>query len=266
MIFADWPEKGVCFLRRRVPGGSGKVLLFILMTYLFAMAALRTYHFTVVKEAAREIAVLAPVLIDRLVVVDPGHGGPDPGVVRAGVQEKEITLAVAQRLGDFLRQGGARVILTRTEDRDLADPETPVGKGRKREDLQRRVDLANRNRADVFVSVHVNSFEEDNECGAQTFYQPGSVASRELAQAIQGALREFLGNTTRLPKAVDYFTGRTAAMPAVVVEVGFITNPQEFTLLQKPAYQSKVAFAIYAGIVRYFAAKAGTLSFPRLPE
>jgi len=233
--------------------------------YLFLLFAVRIYDFAVLRAGEQEIAVLAPVLVDRLVVVDPGHGGPDPGVVREGVREKDLTLAVALRLAGFLRQGGARVMLTREEDRDLADPGTAVGKGRKREDLQRRVDMANANRADIFVSVHVNSFEEDNEYGAQTFYQPGAVGGRELACAIQSALREFLGNTTRLPKAVDYFTGRTAQMPAVVVEIGFITNPREFKLLQDPAYQSKVAFAIYAGIVRYFAAKAGALTLPGPP-
>jgi len=156
------------------------------------------------------------------------------------------------RLARFLEQGGARVILTREEDRDLADPGTV--RGRKRQDLERRVALANRDKADVFVSIHVNSFEEADEHGAQTFYQPECAGGRELAQAIQTEFKALLGNTDRQPKPGDYFIGRKTVMPTAVVEVGFLTNPQEFELLQEPAYQSKIAFAIYAGIVRYFAA------------
>ncbi|MEW6448539.1 MAG: N-acetylmuramoyl-L-alanine amidase [Bacillota bacterium] len=218
---------------------------------------MRTYSFTVVRGLEKEIAVLAPVLVDRVVVVDPGHGGPDPGVVRDGVKEKDITLQVALRLATFLEQAGSRVILTRKEDRDLA--ESPFEGSRKRRDLERRVAIANENKADVFVSVHVNSFSSGRECGAQTFYHPNSPGGRELAIAIQNECKALLGNTRRLPKTGDYFTGRAAKMPSVVVEIGFLTNPEEFELLQQPDYQSKVAFAIYAGLVRYFAARSGAV-------
>mgnify|MGYP005845727545 FL=1 len=207
---------------------------------------------------------MAPVLVDKLVVVDPGHGGQDPGVVRDGVLEKDITLAVAQRLAEYLEQAGAQVLLTRDKDCDLADPESIETQSRKRQDLERRVAIANQNKADVFVSVHVNSFSEENEYGAQTFSQPGCPEGRQLAHAIQAELRTLLGNTSRLPKQVDYFIGRTTTMPSVVVEIGFITNTREFRLLQEPDYQAKVAFVIAAGLVRYFAAKAGVV--PPVPE
>ncbi|MEW6182415.1 MAG: N-acetylmuramoyl-L-alanine amidase [Bacillota bacterium] len=226
-------------------------------------AAVRTYNFTVVSAEQREVAALAPVMIDKLVVVDAGHGGPDPGVVRGDVREKDITLAVALRLAGFLEQGGARVMLTRDKDSDVAKPDTGEGETWKRRDLKARVAVANENGADVFVSVHVNSFQEDNEHGAQTFSQPGCPDGRQLAGAIQSELQTLLRNTNRVQKECDYFTGRTTKMPSVVVEIGFLTNPREFSLLQQPNYQSKVAFAIYAGLVRYFAEKAGAvLSLP----
>jgi N-acetylmuramoyl-L-alanine amidase len=258
MIYSERPGKGVVFLRGiRGTGPALKLLVLGVGAYLFLAAALRITDFTQVKRTERGITALAPALVNRLVVVDPGHGGPDPGVVRDGVLEKDITLAVALRLARFLEQGGARVLLTRTEDRDLAGP----GEGsRKRRDLEQRVALANENGADVFICIHVNSFQSPKEHGAQTFYQHGSPGGRELAQAIQTACRALLGNTNRQPKAGDYFTGRTTTMPAVVVEIGFLTNPREFKLLQDAAYQSKVAFAIYAGLVRYFAAQSGIVA------
>lgn len=227
--------------------------------YFFLAAAVRTYNYTVVSAERREVAALAPVLIDKLVVVDAGHGGPDPGVVRDGVREKDITLAVALRLAEFLEQGGARVLLTRDKDCDVAKPDTGEGKPWKRRDLEGRVAVANENGADIFVSVHVNSFQEDNEHGAQTFSQPGCPDGRRLAGAIQSELQTLLRNTNRVQKEGDYFTGRATKMPSVVVEIGFLTNPREFSLLQQPDYQSKVAFAIYAGLVRYFAEKAGAV-------
>jgi N-acetylmuramoyl-L-alanine amidase len=180
--------------------------------------------------------------------------------VRDGVCEKDITLDVALRLAAYLEQGGARVLLTRDKDCDLADPGAKL---RKRQDLERRVAIANENKADVFVSIHVNSFPGTNEHGAQTFSQPDCIEGYELARAIQYELKTLLRNTDRVAKRADYFTGRASKMPAVVVEIGFLTNPWEFRLLQEPAYQSKVAFAICAGLVRYFAEKSGAV--PSVP-
>ncbi len=235
-----------------------KLFFLAVVAYVLLVGAARTYDFAVTTADRREVAALAPVLVDKLVVVDAGHGGPDPGVVRDGVREKDITLAVALRLAEYLEQGGARVLLTRDKDCDLADPE-PGTKSRKRQDLERRVAIANDNKADVFVSIHVNSFDDANEHGAQTFSQIGCTEGYQLAHAIQDELKTLLRNTDRVAKRGDYFTGRTTKMPAVVVEIGFITNPRECKLLQEPEYQSKVAFAIYAGLVRYFASGAGVV-------
>ncbi|MGO0121793.1 N-acetylmuramoyl-L-alanine amidase [Desulfothermobacter acidiphilus] len=191
-------------------------------------------------------------LVGKLIVLDPGHGGPDPGVVRDGVREKDLTLAVAQRLACFLRQAGAEVVLTREDDRDLADADLWELRKRKRQDLERRIALANQLRADAFLSIHVNSFAEADEYGPQVFYQSGSAESMELAQAIQDEIKYLLRNTERLPRPGDYLVGRQARMPAVVVEVGFLTHPEERERLQDPVYQSQLAFAIGAGVLRFF--------------
>ncbi|WP_240610788.1 N-acetylmuramoyl-L-alanine amidase [Ammonifex thiophilus] len=239
--------------RSSVVKQAPRFLLLAVGAYLFLQTSVCLWEKLFFDRLAREVSALGSPLMGKLVVVDPGHGGPDPGVVRGGVREKDITLAVARRLNHFLRQAGAEVVMTREEDRDLADPDLWDMKERKRQDLERRIALANRLQADVFLSLHVNSFEETDEYGAQTFYQAGSEESRRLAEAIQQELQSLLGNTERLPKAGDYLVGRLAQMPAVVVEIGFLTHPEEKKLLQDPAYQSKVAFAVYAGLTKFFA-------------
>ncbi|WP_169302517.1 N-acetylmuramoyl-L-alanine amidase [Ammonifex degensii] len=239
--------------RRSVAKQAPRFLLLAVGAYLFLLTSVCLWERIFFDCLSREVGALGSPLAGKLIVVDPGHGGPDPGVVRGGVREKDITLAVAQRLSHFLRQAGAEVVMTREKDRDLADPDLWDMKERKRQDLERRIALANRLRADAFLSLHVNSFEEADEYGAQTFYQAGSEESRRLAEAIQQELQFLLGNTERLPKAGDYLVGRLARMPAVVVEIGFLTHPEEKRLLQDPAYQSKVAFAVYAGLARFFA-------------
>ena len=201
----------------------------------------------------KTVAALSWQLAHRLIVVDPGHGGVDPGAVgRGGALEKDITLAVALRLAELLRQGGATVLLTRETDTDLADPETWDLATRKKDDLARRVELANARRAQVFVSIHVNSFGSGAERGAQTFYRAGHPEGRRLATAIQREFQRRLA-TYREPKEADYYVLRNTRMPAVVVEVGFISHQAEERLMQDPAYQTKLAWCVYAGLVRYFA-------------
>lgn len=202
----------------------------------------------------RSIHALSYALADRVVVVDPGHGGVDPGAVgQNNVLEKDLVLAVGQKLALFLRQGGARVILTREGDYDLADPEITSLYQRKRQDLARRVTLANNLKADAFISIHINSFPNPSQCGAQTFVKPGSSESHALAQAIQGELNRLLKNNQRAPLAGDYYVLRYSQVPAVIIEIGFITHPREYQHLQDPLYQSKLAWCIYAGLVRFFA-------------
>lgn len=200
------------------------------------------------------IAALSAALAGRIIVIDPGHGGKDTGCrSAAGTYEKDIALEISKKLAAMLGQAGAAVILTRECDMWLADPDAPH---KKRSDLGNRVDIANRNNADVFLSIHVNSYIYDrSERGAQTFSQPGSEESGILSRYIQNEMSRVLRNTDRKPKQVDYFI-RHARVPAVIVETGFLSNPAEEKLLLDPAYQGKVAFAIYCGLVKYFAGKA----------
>lgn len=199
--------------------------------------------------------VPAGAIAGKVVVIDPGHGGIDPGCVgKSGCQEKEIVLAVAKYLRTELAKYNLKIILTREDDRALAengDPRLPW----KRRDLEARTQIANQAKADVFLSIHANSFPEPIWSGSQTFYHSSSPDSKLLAESIQDSLVKDLGPNRRRALAADYRVLRDSKMPAVVVEIGFLSNPREEKLLQEAAYQKKVAKAIASGLAAYFAAK-----------
>jgi len=226
------------------------------LVLLVALVFLAFYLSSAQQDLAEQktVEVMSPALTNRVIVVDPGHGGSDPGVVgRSGVMEKDVTLEVGRRLAASLGQAGAMVLMTRETDTDLSDPGTIGASAKKREDLQKRVALANDNEADLYVSIHVNSTPDPSRRGAQAFIQPGSAESRKASQLIQSELAGLLKNTARQPSEVDSYITRNTSMPAVIVEIGFITNKTEEELLADPACQGKVAWAIYAGVVKYFA-------------
>lgn len=224
----------------------------VLILMLLLITVLVCYKSAAARYEERYISTLSWVMADKLVVIDPGHGGEDPGALGSnGVHEKDIVLEVSKKLSDTLRQSGAQVLITRESDRDLSDPELRNLYKVKVQDLTRRVELANQNNADIFLSIHVNSFPDKRENGAQTFSQPGSEESKKLAVAIQKELNNFLENPGREAKQVDYFANRMTKMPSVIVEIGFISNPGEEKLMQDPVYQNKIAWSIYAGIARY---------------
>lgn len=193
------------------------------------------------------------IVANRTIVIDPGHGGIDPGAVANGIKEKEIVLQVGKQLANILNNAGARVLLTREDDIDLSTPGSGSLLKRKREDLNKRVTLANENKAAAYISIHVNAFPSAQWRGAQTFYQRNEPDSKMLAEAVQAELVRVMGNTDRVAKAEDFYTTRHTKMPGVIIEIGFLSNPSEAKLMADPAYQRKLAMAIYSGLVKYLA-------------
>lgn len=186
----------------------------------------------------------------KVIAVDPGHGGFDPGAFRGNVVEKDITLAIGKRLARDLSQAGAAVILLRENNNDLANQSTGKLIDRKRADLTRRVRMANQAKADLYISIHTNADPSPRWCGPQTFYQGKNEESKRLALFIQEELNRASGNNKRRPQVGKYFVLNNAKMTAVIVEVGFISNPGEAQRLIDSAYQSQVAYAIFQGIAR----------------
>lgn len=191
-------------------------------------------------------------LSGQVIVLDPGHGGIDGGAVsKSGLVEKEITLRIVRKLRDYLQQSGAIVLLTREDDRDLADGTEGT---RKRQDLRARAELPNQREADLFISVHLNSIPSPRWHGAQTFYNPANPESERLAKLIQQELITSLGNTDRQAKKnQDLFLLKAVKAPSALVEAGFLSNPNEADLLGRDDYQSKIAESIYRGILRFVA-------------
>lgn len=237
--------------------------MLIVALLVTVVACYQLYNAATTHLEARYIHTMSWVLAGKTVVVDPGHGGIDPGAIGVtGTREKEITLATAERLAALLDHAGAKIILTRQEDEDLSSPGTGSVAARKREDLAKRVALANDNDADIFIGIHLNSFGGRREHGAQTFSQPGREESWLLNQCVQAELVRVLKNTNRVSKNGDYYTTREVNMPAVIIEIGFISNPVEERLMLDPLYQDKVAWAIYSGIVKYFAGQTSPTTAP----
>lgn len=192
-------------------------------------------------------------LSGKIILIDPGHGGPDGGAGDQKVLEKNIALAVSLKLRDYLQEQGALVIMTRENDKDLADPTTRGYSRRKVEDLKQRLKMINHTDIDLFVSIHLNAIPSARWSGAQTFYATQYKENRLAAKFIQDELRKNLKNTTRKAKALNsVYILKNATRPGALVEIGFLSNPAERANLQKDSYQEKVVSSIYRGIIRYF--------------
>lgn len=201
-------------------------------------------------------------LAGTVIALDAGHGGMDGGAVSKDgeVLEKEVTLAITMYLRDFLQQAGAFVVMTREEDKDLASPEAHRMGKRKSEDTRNRVKLINEHTPDFAISVHLNAIPSSRWSGAQTFYFPAFKESGEMAALIQDEIKRVLENTNRKPVITDdVFLIREVNCPAVLVEVGFLSNEAEANQLRSTEYQKSMANAIYQGILRHYAGeKPGT--------
>lgn len=184
----------------------------------------------------------------KIIVIDAGHGGWDPGKVGKNDKlEKDINLAIAEDLQVLLELGGAVVFLTRATDTALAD--------KKNADLKARAAMPTNLWADIFISIHQNAFPSAKVRGAQAFYFDKSEESHHLAEAIQGRIKSFLdiANNKGAKADTNYFLLKNTKTPAVLIECGFLTNPEELQLLTEENYQEKMAWAIYLGILDYFA-------------
>jgi len=188
---------------------------------------------------------------DFCVVIDPGHGGSDPGKVSVdGTEEKDINLAISIQLRDLLEAQDVAVHMTRETDTGLYGNDS---RNKKAEDLQKRCELINRIQPDCVISIHQNSYHEQGVDGAQTFYYKDSEASRRLSELIQDSLVARLDPANhRMEKSNDsYYMLKNTSVPIVIVECGFLSDPAEAALLIQEAYQRKAAWAIHLGVLNY---------------
>lgn len=184
---------------------------------------------------------------DKIVVLDAGHGGSDKGAVGPhGVTEKSVTLAVALKTEKLLTDSGAKVVMTRRTDIDVASPSASDA-----QELQARVNKAPRN-ADIFISIHCNAFTNPNTNGMETFYCNGSTQGRRLAELLNEELLKYGGRNNRGVKSANFYVLRHSSCPASLIELAFVTNPTEESLLADDEYQNRLAQAIASAVKKYF--------------
>jgi len=191
-------------------------------------------------------------LKDKVITIDPGHGGSDSGAIGPNkTQEKTITLAVAQNVKTLLERAGAKVLMTRQTDVDVFGPNASGA-----DELQARSNVANNNKADVFVSIHINAFSNPTVGGTATYYYKNSSYSAMLAQNIQDNLIKSGGLMDRGVYAAGFYVLKHTDMPAVLAELGFISNPNEERSLMLPQTQLQMAQGIVQGLEDFFAQAA----------
>ncbi len=196
-------------------------------------------------EASTETVGNAEAGGGALVVLDAGHGGFDPGKIGInGALEKDVNLAVSQKVKKYLEEQGLRVIMTRENGGALSDSKV--------EDLKARVALINEKNPSIAVSIHQNSYSQESIHGAQVFYYTHSKGGEEAAKILQAAMLEADPDNNRQAKANDtYYLLKKTQATTVIVECGFLSNQNEADLLVTDEYQDKIASAVAKGVQEY---------------
>lgn len=225
-----------------------------LSTIILLAIFLFIVFFIFYKEYYKAEQVYLPIT-NKVIGIDPGHGGVDPGAVsKNGVLEDEINLKIALKLKKFIEQSGGIAVLTRRSDEGLYTDRSTSLREKKTEDLTNRKALIEAAECEVFISIHLNSFTDSRYKGAQTFYNDRLEESIMLANIMQDELRNVLDKDNHRVPAYrdDVYLITSMDMPSVLVEAGFLSNLEEEKLLTNAEYQGKIAWAIYAGIMKYF--------------
>ena len=215
-----------------------------LMVLLLILAGLLSLSKNLQKYVSSENVVAA----GKVIVIDSGHGGDDPGKIGINqAKEKDVNLKIAKKVKKRLKKEGWEVVMTREEDVMLGDAE----KGnRKIHDMKARVELINKTMPAMAVSIHQNSYQEAEIHGAQVFYYSHSQDGKRMAETMQRALLMADEENTRQAKGNDtYYLLKRTEVPTIIVECGFLSNPQEAEKLTEDGYQKKLAQAITSGII-----------------
>ena len=184
------------------------------------------------------------------IVIDVGHGGSDPGKVGIqGIKEKDVNLAIARYLKDYLIAEDYTVYMTRETDQGLYDESVS---NKKKSDLSNRIQFVQKKNASCMISIHQNSYPDTIQHGAQTFYYEGREEDKNFAQYVQDSLLTFdSSNTRQIKSSTSYYILKNAQVPSILIECGFLSNPEETANLTDPNYQKQIAYAIAIGTCRY---------------
>ena len=187
-------------------------------------------------------------LSGKLIVIDIGHGGLDPGTINGTTYEKDINLAIGKLLELELVKNGASVLLTRDGDYDLSSPNATY---RKKSDFDNRIKLINNSQANMYLSLHLNYLPQTTYHGAQVFYN--NETNQKIAEIFQKTLNKSLNENRQIKKIPNHtYMYDKLTIPGILIECGFLSNPEELAKLKTPSYQQKIAETLKDALIAYY--------------
>lgn len=186
----------------------------------------------------------------HVIVIDAGHGGRDGGAIGvSGVTESELNLMYAKQLSALCKEYGMKVVLTRCDMNGLYDENAS---NKKKSEMEKRRKIINESGAEIMVSLHMNAFPLSSSEGAQVFYAKGSEAGFNLAKSVQTSISSSFKSARDYVTVGDYFVLNSSAIPSILIECGFLSNPKEEALLKSEDYCINFCYSVLAGILSYF--------------
>ena len=192
--------------------------------------------------------VLDYTLLGKIIYIDPGHGGRDSGAIYKNIYEKNINLTISKKIEKYLTAKGATVYLTRENDTDLSTST----KHKKRSDLTNRAKLINESNADMYISIHLNYISSSKWKGLQIFYNDKNKENINIATHTTDYLKEKISNIREPKKENSYYMYKQIKTPGILIELGFLSNPDDKYRLTKEEYQESLAKTISDAIERYY--------------
>lgn len=214
-----------------------KKIILLILIFLLSINIIKT-----------EATMLEMPLIGKIIYLDAGHGGIDPGATYKDINEKDIALAITLKLEKALSKKGAIVYLTRRTDTDLADVNATY---RKRSDLGKRAKLINESDCELYLSLHLNSYPSTKWAGAQVFFTTKNDSNKTVAEFIQNELKEKMNTNREFKEIKNMYMYDRISKPGVLIEVGFLSNTNDRNNLLNEKYQEKLVMAITDGVIKY---------------
>ena len=216
--------------------------LLILVGLLFALASVIVCFVAIRPTFTPNLA--------KTIVIDAGHGGIDGGAtgVKTGIDESSLNLEYAQSLQKMCQGFGFNVVMTRSDMNGLY---SVTASNKKRSDMEKRRQIIENANADVVVSLHMNSYPLPSAHGAQVFYAKGAEAGKALADSVQAQIVSAIPSSRKVSSVGDYYMLNCTARPSIIVECGFLSNPEEEAMLVTQKYRETLCYSILSGILKF---------------
>lgn len=188
-------------------------------------------------------------LLGKIIYLDAGHGGKDCGAISGNIMEKNLNLSIVKKLANKLGEKGAIVLLTRDTDKDLA---SKYASNRKRSDLTNRAMLINKSKANLYISIHMNSTTNSSWRGLQIFYNSKNKENLNFAKIMNDTIKKKMSIVREIKKENNYYMYKQIRTTGILIEAGFLSNPSDLYLLKQDKYQEKLSSIITEGVVNYY--------------